>query len=644
MVGGGPTGLLLSALLRRQGVSSVVALERHARGPAHPQAHFVSQRTLEVLDEVGAARRVQALCPPLDQWRAFRYAASMAGAQLAVADHLAGRVATDAATPTQARGEAFTTRNAFQGPCLAGGEAACAVAGGHSAFGAAHVPQHRLVPVLAEAAGPHALRYGWEVEAAHETCDGVNLSLRGKGGERETLRARYAVAADGAGSALRAAAVGAELEGEGALASLLNVHFKSRKLGEALRDRLAMLYFVYNPSVVAVVVAHDVFGEGDYVLQLPFFPPAQRADDFSRADAERAVRSAAGPGADLSDLKICEVRPWTMAAGVASRWSSASGRVLLAGDAAHVFPPAGGFGMNAGAQDAHNLAWKLAAALRLERAGKRAEAAALLRSYEAERRPAAARAAQLAVANYSETLSVAEALGLPRWAADAAAEAAAALPTRAAQRAAMEATLAAGRAQTALLAGAPDPLSLTIGAARKRAMAAVFESDQALRLLFPEHDLGYSYGDGDAANRGGGAGGRAAFVPALSVGTRLPHCRVKDGDKEGEEVVSSLAAVAATPGAFVLFLDAAAEGAADAVARAKSRPEAAPALGRALLVTPDGNGARGRLVDSSGELLRHMRGAGAAAVLVRPDGHVAALCDAADGAIDAALDRFCPPL
>ena len=73
------------------------------------------------------------------------------------------------------------------------------------------------------------------------------------------------------------------------------------------------------------------------------------------------------------------------------------------------------------------------------------------------------------------------------------------------------------------------------------------------------------------------------------------------------------------------------------MARAKSRPEAAPALGRALLVTPDGNGARGRLVDSSGELLRHMRGAGAAAVMVRPDGHVAALCDAADGAIDAAL-------
>jgi hypothetical protein len=78
-------------------------------------------------------------------------------------------------------------------------------------------------------------------------------------------------------------------------------------------------------------------------------------------------------------MEVLDVAHWQAEANVATRF--ADGRVFLAGDAAHVVPPNGGFGGNTGVQDAHNLAWKLAAVVKGE-AGP-----ALLDTYDAERRP-----------------------------------------------------------------------------------------------------------------------------------------------------------------------------------------------------------------------------------------------------------------
>ena len=84
-------------------------------------------------------------------------------------------------------------------------------------------------------------------------------------------------------------------------------------------------------------------------------------------------------------------RRWSMVANVADRLSV--GRVHLIGDAAHQFPPAGGFGMNTGLQDAHNLCWKVAAV------HHGVADPSLLRSYDAERRPVALTNASLSVHN-----------------------------------------------------------------------------------------------------------------------------------------------------------------------------------------------------------------------------------------------------
>ena len=92
-------------------------------------------------------------------------------------------------------------------------------------------------------------------------------------------------------------------------------------------------------------------------------------------------------------MEVLDVAHWQAEANNAARY--ADGRIFLAGDAAHVVPPNGGFGGNTGVQDAHNLAWKLAAVLQGE------ARPALLDSYEAERHPIGALTVDQAYTRYA---------------------------------------------------------------------------------------------------------------------------------------------------------------------------------------------------------------------------------------------------
>jgi hypothetical protein len=92
-------------------------------------------------------------------------------------------------------------------------------------------------------------------------------------------------------------------------------------------------------------------------------------------------------------MELVDIAPWRAEANWAERLQV--GRVFLAGDAAHVVPPNGGFGGNAGVQDAHNLGWKLAAVLKGEAGPK------LLDTYEAERLPLSRLTVQQAYTRYA---------------------------------------------------------------------------------------------------------------------------------------------------------------------------------------------------------------------------------------------------
>ncbi|KAG2431150.1 hypothetical protein HXX76_009680 [Chlamydomonas incerta] len=667
--GAGPTGLTLSLMLAKYGIRHMV-LERGLGPTQHPQAHFINNRTMEVFRGLGVAAPVRRRMPPLAQWRRFVYCERVAGGRVyGEVDHFAGQTsplfpgglspeplahlpqhrllplllqrldevavaggqqAAAAAQPAVAgaaggaagdAGPLITVLGRRAGPGgvdsgSGNGSSSGAAVGQAVSWGAA-VRAVRMLPPPAAAATTHpdddASRMQVEVEVDLNTgSSSSGSSSSGSGGsssssssssgsEAVRVRCRYLVAADGAHSGVRRA-LGGRLEGEGPLQHLINAHFTSAGLGRlaaaaaaapnpaaaastattyaattaaatAAAAGPAMLYFVFNAEAVAVLVAHDI-GAGEFVAQIPYFPPLQSPADFPPERVAGLIRAAAGRMADGQevDVQLREVRPWAMTAEVADRFDfggsgssssaaaaaavgSSSPAVFLAGDAAHRFPPAGGFGMNTGVQDAANLAWKLAAVLR------RLAAPQLLGSYQAERRPVALANTALSVRNWGEAARVPAALGLDPALANlvsGAVAAAAPLPQWA-RKSLLEAALDTGRrlAVGAAGAGAGGLVPGLLGAWREAQVARILSSGSSLRLQFPAEDLGFSYESSPGAVvatsavaaagssiRGGGGVGAAAkdaaaaraaaeaklpprgapYNPTSAPGCRLPHC------------------------------------------------------------------------------------------------------------------------
>jgi len=230
-------------------------------------------------------------------------------------------------------------------------------------------------PVVNQVLEEHAIevgaqvRRGCAVAGLEQDDDGVTVELTG--GER--LRARYLVGCDGARSAVR---------------KLLGVGFP----GEPSPNDTLMgeLEVGVPPEEIAVRMAElgrtdrrmwlRPFGNGGYQVVVPAAGAGERAAPPTLEDFRQQLRSIAG-----TDFGVHSPR-WLTRFGNATRLAEhyRVGRVLLAGDAAHIHPPLGGQGLNLGVQDAVNLGWKLAAQIR----GWAPET--LLDSYHAERHPVAA--------------------------------------------------------------------------------------------------------------------------------------------------------------------------------------------------------------------------------------------------------------
>jgi hypothetical protein len=169
--------------------------------------------------------------------------------------------------------------------------------------------------------------------------------------------------------------LGIPMLGPDGIGNLLNVYFHA-DLGRFIEGREGALYLIVNPETPGVFIALD--NQCRWLFNTPFHLEAgETLADFTPERCTAIVRRAAGDPRLAVDVR--SVDPWVMRSQVAERYRA--GRVFLLGDAAHRFPPTGGFGMNTGVQDAHNLAWKLAGVLQ----GWAGEA--LLDTYEAERRP-----------------------------------------------------------------------------------------------------------------------------------------------------------------------------------------------------------------------------------------------------------------
>jgi 2-polyprenyl-6-methoxyphenol hydroxylase-like FAD-dependent oxidoreductase len=224
-------------------------------------------------------------------------------------------------------------------------------------------------------------RFGWRCEEFRDIGDRVVVrAVEVATGRDALLETDYLVGCDGGGSRVRKG-LGIELEGDAGIVrpfmggSMVSAFVRMAPPEGARWPKPSWQYWVVNPEIRAVCAAID--GHERYVWQIQL--PEKRPLD------EAYVREMIGRAIGVPALReVISFVPWT--AGyrlLAQRYGA--GRVWLAGDATHLFTPTGGMGMNTGIDAAVNLAWKLAAVAKGWAGPK------LLASYEADRRPIAAR-------------------------------------------------------------------------------------------------------------------------------------------------------------------------------------------------------------------------------------------------------------
>ncbi|MFF2140552.1 FAD-dependent oxidoreductase [Streptomyces sp. NPDC058193] len=346
IVGGSLVGLSTSLFLSRLGVRHLL-VEKHSGTSTHPRGRGNNVRTMEVFRAAGAEQLIRDAASVLAENHGILQAGSLTGDD-----------------------QEWLFKEIDPGGGLAR----------FSPSGWCLCSQNDLEPVLVDHARAQGseLRFSTELLTFEQDADGVTAVVKDREtGQQTTVRADYLVAADGPRSPVRER-LGIGQTGPGDLFHNVSITFRSRRLAAVVGDRRFIVCYLTAPEADGALLPVD--NEEQWVFHAPWQPDrGETLEDFTDERCADHIRRAVG-APDL-DVEITGKAPWHAAERVAERYGS--GRVFLAGDSAHEMSPTGAFGSNTGIQDAHNLAWKLAAVLD-EVAGP-----GLLRTYEAERLPVA---------------------------------------------------------------------------------------------------------------------------------------------------------------------------------------------------------------------------------------------------------------
>ena len=355
IVGAGPVGLSAAVELGSRGVRCLV-VERNDRVGYSPRAKTTNVRTREHLRRWGIADALRAASP---------------------------------ISPDRTSDVVFATR--MNGPLLARFENAMngyRVRNNLYSEEAQWVPQYILEDVLrlhAQTLPSVTVQFETEFVSLTQTDDAVVSQIKDRrSGEIRQVRSTYLIGADGARSAVREA-IGAKMNGPGAYAQNYSIIFRAPDLPALQQHGLAIMYWMVNEDVPSLLGPMDEKG-------LWFFMATKLAGNVDPTTIDPADLIRRGTGLRDLDIEIIGTDPWVAHRLVAD--SYAKGRIYLAGDACHLHPPFGGFGMNMGIGDAVDLGWKMAARLQ-GWGGDR-----LLDSYENERRKVHERTIAEAVANF----------------------------------------------------------------------------------------------------------------------------------------------------------------------------------------------------------------------------------------------------
>jgi 2-polyprenyl-6-methoxyphenol hydroxylase-like FAD-dependent oxidoreductase len=360
IVGGGPVGLALAGDLGWRGVECLL-IEQSDGSIYQPRMDLVGVRTMEFCRRWGLVGAVEASPYPRDYAQDNVYLTSLTGYEL-------GRERFPGIGQAPPPPESPQRRE--------------------------RCPQNMFDPILqAFAAAQKSVRLRYRTRLVSFTQDAGRVIAAVEDadtGAREEIRPRYIVGCDGARSLVRET-LGIRMLGNPVLTYTTNVIFRCRDLlslhdkGKAYRH-----IFIGPEGTWATIVA--INGRDQWRFSL-IGSAEQR--DYTTDDIKAAIRRAVGRD---FEFEILSVLPWVRRELVAE--SFRNGRGFIAGDAAHMMSPTGGFGMNTGIGDAVDLCWKLAATLE----GWGGEH--LLASYSRERQPVGARNVAEASGNLRRMLSV----------------------------------------------------------------------------------------------------------------------------------------------------------------------------------------------------------------------------------------------
>lgn len=345
IVGAGPVGLSAALFLSRHGVRTLL-VEKRSGTSRLPRAPGLQARTMELFRAAGVHKQIR----DLEMGDSHPY---FEGGIL--------RVRTFAEIDDAV---------VLEAPSLDGPDVSP-----ERVMGCGQDRYEVVLTELARARGAD-IRFYTRLESLEQDADGVTALVRNtQTGERTTVRAAYLIGADGASSTTREV-LGVGRSGRGTVFNALSIYFRAPELETLLKGRKFILCYA-TAAPGTMMGLSRLHGCDPWLAAPQYFPErGEKSEDFTDERCIEIIRT--GSGKSDMDVEIMDKVPWEGAQLVADTFRV--GRVFLAGDAAHVHPPAGGFGANTGIHDAHNLAWKLAAVLD----GTAGDA--LLDTYDVERR------------------------------------------------------------------------------------------------------------------------------------------------------------------------------------------------------------------------------------------------------------------
>ena len=366
IIGAGPVGLSAAMDLDSRGVSVIVVESRPYLQPPSVKSNHVAARTMERFRTLGVAQKVRQAGLPDDYPNDVAFRTVLTGTEIgrihipARRDRYKSDVGPDTGWPTPE-------------------------------------PPHRinqtfLEPILVEhvAGLPNVTLLNETMFLSYrDSADGVTVLVSGgSDGQERTLSARFLIGADGGRSAVRKQ-MGASLSGDPVLQHVQSTCIEAPGLPEAMPGEPAWGYYTYNPRRNGHVYAID--GHATFLIHNHL---SDEEAENGTVDRDWSIRTILGVD-DEFEYRILSEEDWVARRLVADRLRA--GNVFICGDAAHLWVPYGGYGMNAGIADAFNLGWVLGAYLQ----GWGGEG--ILDAYEAERLPITAQVSKFAMEHQRRT-------------------------------------------------------------------------------------------------------------------------------------------------------------------------------------------------------------------------------------------------